>query len=80
MAEPSIGLVESRPSWAEFEHRRFDVRYGFNSRESVQVRLEPDNDSVYLCYTQSEGRDVIHATIPFVEFVLAMKAVVDSSR
>lgn len=80
MAEPSIGTAISRPAVAEFEQRRFDVNYGFRDRESVQVRLDPDNESVYMCYTEKEGRAINHATIPFAEFVKSFKPLVDSFR
>lgn len=80
MAKPSKGTTIARSVAAEFEQRRFDVNYGFRDRESVQVRLDPDNESVYMCYTEKEGRVINHATVPFTEFVKSFKSLVDSFR
>ena len=80
MPQPRIGESTARPSYAMYEHRRLYVGFGFNDRDTVQVRLEPDNENVYLCYTECDGMRVHTATIPFDKFLDAVKTLVDSSR
>lgn len=80
MAEPKIGEAISKPAIVMYEHRRFYVGFGFKNRDSVQVRLEHDNEKIYLSYTECDGRQLHAATVPFDKFLVAVKTLVDSSR
>ena len=59
--------------------RRIMVYYGYKERDSLQLRMDPEDtgaklpeldeyDKVYLSYTASEGRDIRAVTLPFEEF------------
>lgn len=79
MPTPGIGRSSQMVS-TEFEQRRFYIKHGWSERESVQVRLDPRNQHVYVDYTENESRRIVSATVPFETFVAEFKKWVDGLK
>jgi hypothetical protein len=60
----------------EIELNRFELGFDYRLRDNLQVRLD-GLDTIYLCYTEKEGREVTSISVPFPSFLEAFKRMVD---
>ena len=78
MVTTQKGSAVARYVSCDYEKRCFYVGFGYKDRDSVQVRLEENNQDVYLSYTTGDGRDIHSITIPWADFVERFKAMVET--
>lgn len=69
MVKPATGEQIAKPTYATYEHRRLWLHYGYQDREQIQIRLEPDNETIYLSHTQNDGTRHQTANITLNELI-----------
>ena len=80
MARPRLDETAARPVYVRYECRRFCVDFGHRCRNTVQVRLEPDNETVCLSYTKVDGMDIHSCRLPLSRFIEAVESLVDAHQ